>query len=130
MLFKDKQHQEFYEENVNKTNSASDPYRKALFYTLGLTAETRNNINDLYDFNEKGILFDGLRKPWQTGSTGRVTRLAFNLYNNYHGNGEIGDNAGSYTPEDIFCDSLMIYFFEAVKLRYPEYFHEAGDSEK
>jgi hypothetical protein len=47
----------------------------------------------------------------------RVTRLAFNLFNDYDG------EAGEFTPSNILCDGLMAYFFEAVKLRYPEYYH-------
>ena len=129
MLFKDNKHQEFFEENVRKTNSAGDPYREALFYTLGLTGETRNNIADLYDFEENAIKPEGIKNPWQTGTSSRVTRLAFNLYNGYHGNDELNDDVGRYTPENIFCDGLMFYFFEAVKLRYPEYYHDGGKME-
>ena len=128
MLFKDDQHKEFYEDSIAKTNAAGDPYRKALFYTLGLTGETRNNINALYDFEENGIKPEGIKNPWQTGTSKKVTRLAFNLYNGYHGNPELGDDASYYTPEEIFCNGLMVYFFIAIRLRYPEYYHEAGGS--
>jgi hypothetical protein len=127
MLFKDAEHQTFFEENVVKTNSIKDPYRQALFYTLGLVDETRKYINHLYDFKERGPRYDGLNEPWQTGTSKRVTRLAFNLYNNFHGDDEDvpGERSGLYTPEDIFACGLMVYFFEAVKLRHPEYWHEA-----
>lgn len=36
MKFKNEQHKNFYMENIQKTNSEHDHYRKALFYTLGL----------------------------------------------------------------------------------------------
>lgn len=123
MKFKNEQHKSFYMENIQKTNSERDPYRKALFYTLGLTEQTRVHINDIYDFHKKGIDWDGLSKPWQTSTSLRVTRLAFNLYNNFNGiiGDEVIDNPNGYTPEDIFCNELMTYFFEAIKLRYPEY---------
>jgi hypothetical protein len=124
MVFKDESHQQFYNENMAATKSGNDPYRQALFYTLGLTDETRRHISDLFDFEEKIILVDGVLKPWQTGTTRRVTRLAFNLYNNYHGNSEDGDEASHYTPEDIFANSLMAYFMEAIKLRHPNYYHQ------
>ena len=129
MLFKDNYHKIFYEENVKKTNSERDPYRKALFYTLGLTEETRKHVNHLYDFRESGIDFDGLSQPWQTSTSKQVTRLAFNLYNNFCGDigDEIIDNPSHYTPEDIFSNSLMAYMFEAVKVRYPEYYHEVAN---
>jgi hypothetical protein len=65
----DNRHREFYEGCIQRTNSVDDPYRKALFYTLGLTDETRRNINHLYDFEERGIDFTGLFEPWQTGTS-------------------------------------------------------------
>ena len=123
MKFKNKQHEDFYVKNIQKTNSERDPYRKALFYTLGLAEQTRTNINDIYDFAESEIDFACLSKPWQTSTSLRVTRLSFNLYNNFNGivSDEVIDNPKGYTPEDIFCNELMPYFFEAIKLRYPEY---------
>lgn len=124
MLFKDKEHEEFYTQNIEKTNSVrGDPYRKALFYTLGLTKETRNNIERLYNFKERCIEFDGLKDGWQTGTSMRVTRLAFNLFNGFNGNtgDETMDNCDRYTPYNLFDNCLMVYMFEAVKLLYPNY---------
>jgi len=122
MLFINEQHQVFYGACIEKSNAKNDPYRKALFYALGLTSETRNHIDSLYDFKERGINFDGLFQGWQTSTSVRATRLAFNLYNGF--TGDVGDGRKDdmlqYTPEELFCDGLMMYFFEAVKLRYPE----------
>lgn len=121
MLFKDKAHQEFYVQNVEKTNSFKDPYRQALFYALGLTNETRNNIDRLYNFKERCIEFDGLHDGWQTGTSIRVTRLAFNLYNGFSGDGETSSDCNMYTPYNLFDCCLMVYMLEAVKLLYPNY---------
>lgn len=115
--FKDPEHKEFYEKWVAKTNSKGDPYRKALFYTLGLTAETRRNIGTLYNTEERCIEFDGLNMGWQTGTTTRLCRLAFNLYNGFNGD----DNNADYTPYWLFDCGLMEYMFEAVRIRYQEY---------
>lgn len=127
MIFKDRLHEEFYKTNVSKTNSGSDPYRKALFYTLGLTAETRDHIVALYDYKEKCIDFDGLCKGWQTGTSKKVTRLAFNLYNGcaYDSDEDFqnGKLSQYYVVDEIFCCGLAPYFYEAIKLRYPEYTH-------
>lgn len=127
MVFKDKLHEEFYKTNIMRTNSSSDPYRKALFYTLGLTDETRNNINTIYNFKERCIEIDGLNSGWQTGTTKKVTRLAFNLYNGMvhdcDADFEINKVSQYYSVDEIFCCSLAPYFFEAIKLRYPEYTH-------
>ncbi|RCX20918.1 hypothetical protein DFR58_101120 [Anaerobacterium chartisolvens] len=122
-LFMNDAHREFYIMNIQKTNSFSDPYRKALFYALGLTAETRNNINSLYDFADNAIDFDGLNRPWQTGTSAKVTKLAFNLYNGFCGDlgGEPIDYPSDYTPYNLFGNELMNWMFEAVKLLYPCY---------
>ncbi len=124
MLFKDKVHQDFFIQNIEKTNSQKDPYRKALFYALGLTAETRNNIDRLYNFKDRCIEFHGLKDGWQTGTSMRVTRLAFNLFNGFNGDlgeGEPMDDCNKYTPYNLFDNGLMVYMFEAVKLLYPCY---------
>ena len=120
MKFKDDEHKCFFETQVTKTNTWNDPYRKALFYTLGLTEQTRDHINALYDFKNRCINLDGLQKPWQTGTSMRVTRLAFNLYNGFAG-GEGLDSPEGYTPYNLFDTSLMPYMFEAVILRYYSY---------
>lgn len=117
MIFKDKEHEDFYNFNVKETNSNDDPYRQSLFYLLGLTKETRQNIDRLYNFKEQCIEFDGLTDPWQTGTTTKITRLAFNLFNGFSGN----DDSYSYTPYYLFDNSLMIYMLEAVKLLYSAY---------
>ncbi|GMQ56757.1 hypothetical protein AN1V17_11510 [Vallitalea sediminicola] len=117
MNYLDNKHKVFFEEQILKTNSSDDPYRKAFFYLLGLTVETRQNISDLYDFNDNCIEFEGLDKPWQTGTTTRITRLAFNLYNGYFGE----EFSGKYTPYNLFDCELMGYMFEAIKLLYPHY---------
>jgi hypothetical protein len=124
MLFKDEKHKEFFVKNVEKTGSQKDPYRKALFYTLGLTNETRSNIDRLYNYKDRCIEFDGLKDSWQTGTSMRVTRLAFNLFNGF--NGDIGegdplDNPNKYTPYELFDNCLMIFMLEAVKLLYQAY---------
>ncbi len=117
MNYLNSEHQVFFEKQVIRTNSGDDPYRKAFFYLLGLTTETRKNINDLYDFEENCIEFEGLDKPWQTGTSTKLTRLAINLYNGYFGT-EFG---GKYTPYNLFDCELMCYMFEAIKLLYPHY---------
>lgn len=126
MIFKNDKHREFYETCLQRANAHSDPYRKALFYTLGLTGETRRHISSLYDFEERGIRFDGLNRAWHTGDSIKATRMAFNLYNGFAG--DIGqgkcDDPAQYSPEDLFYTGLMAYFFEAIKLRYPEYYHK------
>lgn len=127
MIFKDKNHEDFYNQNIEKTNTQKDSYHRALFYILGLMEETRVNIKSLYDYQERAINFEGLRKGWQTGTSKRLTRLAFNLFNGFDGNTgeeEEKDDCCLYTPYYLFANSFALYMLEAIKLRYPEYMNE------
>lgn len=118
--FKNIEHHQFYEGMIRMTHSQGTPYRQALFYLLGSTDQTRMHIRDLYDFDQGSIRLEGLHKSWQTDSTVKLTRLAFNLFNGYTGD-EVQDTARNYSPLFMFDSSLLPYFFEAMKLRYPEY---------
>ena len=75
-------HETFYY-NMIKVARNNDVFRKAFFYTVGISAETRNHITALFDFEESLIKPEGLSAPWQTGSTKRLCRLAFNLWNGW-----------------------------------------------
>ncbi|WP_085170048.1 DUF6075 family protein [Paenibacillus barengoltzii] len=114
--FRDEEHERFYVQMLDE-RKCSDSYHRALFYTLGISRETRSHICDLYDFSNGGIKSEGLSAPWQTGSTIRVCRLAFNLWNAWT---EAGGERYS-TPHELFDCSYAPYFFEAIHLRYPEY---------
>ena len=120
MKFVDDEHKAFFEQMVAKTRTQDDVYRKAFFYTLGLTATTCHNIDDIYDFAEHCPKFDAVRKGWQTSTSVKVTRLAFDLYNGYDGKGKTDAHDG-YTPYELFACGLMEYMLEAVRIRYPEY---------
>ena len=100
----------------------TDRYHSALAYLLTLDNVCREHISDLFDLKEDIILFAGLEKGWQTGTSLRTTRLAFNLWCTY-----VDDNPKNSTPDEIFCCSYTPYYFEAILLRYPEY--RGGDDE-
>ncbi|MNN24036.1 hypothetical protein D3C81_1374500 [compost metagenome] len=127
--FKDIEHEQFYEGNLRMTNTQHDPYHKALFYTLGITSQTRQHIKDLYDHKKNCIRLEGLHKGWQTSTTMKITRLAFNLFNGFNGNNELNqDHPRNYSPYYLFDTNLMPYFFEAIKLRYTEYVRDREHS--
>ena len=114
--FTNKDHEAFYYNMLKKVRS-SDVFRKAFFYTMGISAETRKYITSLFDFEEGVIKPEGLWASWQTGSTKRLCRLAFNLWN-----GWAEESKEQYsTPYYLFDCSFAPYFFEAIRLRYPEY---------
>ena len=94
----------------------TDAKRRALFYTLGLTPETRHHICDLYDFYHHLLKDDGLEKGWQNAVSIKVCRLAYNLYKGYAGMDST--DALLYTPFFLFDCELADYMLEAVRIRF------------
>lgn len=114
--FMDKEHKAFFARMMAKSQK-QDCYHQALFYTLGLNPDTRANVDSLFDFKMDWIMPEHFHAPWQTGGSYRVTRMAFNLWNGWAEEG----HEKSSTPDEMFDCGYASYFFEAVKLRYPEY---------
>lgn len=114
--FVDKKHEWFYT-NMMREVGKNDSYHRALFYTLGISGDTRNHLRDLYDFVEDCIKPEGLYVSWQTGGSRRVTRLAFNLWNGWVE--EKGESLS--TPYNLFDCDHGVYFLEALRLKYPDY---------
>lgn len=125
-FFIDAEHKSFYKEALLKCK-LKDVYHKALIYCLGISEDTRNHIEEIYDFNAQEIKTDAIIKPWQTSGSLQITRLAFNLftdgtptiYEYKDGSEEQINESRKYSVSDIFCTSLAPYFYEAVKIRYP-----------
>lgn len=122
--FIDKEHKEFYEQKLKEIGK-SDVYRKALIYTLAICPTTREHFDNIFDLKNGEININSLQAPYQTGSSEKVTRMAFSLWNrcNYDSEEDIENNKPSiyYNPSEIFCCGYAPYFYEAVRLRYPEY---------
>lgn len=118
MNYIDSQHQQYFESHL-----CGDVYRDAVSYLMGLTTETRAHASDLID--EEGMKIDGLHQAWQTGTTMKITRLAFNLWNDCmvenQEDFEADKLSSNYGPSSIFCCSLAPYFWQAIQIRYPEY---------
>lgn len=116
MIFKNEEHKKYYEIFKSKAClSDFDRERKSLFYLLSILSETRNNINDLYDFKNNWIKHEGLNKCWQTGGTIKITKLAFNLYNGWH-----GEDGEDYSPLELFSvsEDNREYLLEAIRIRF------------
>lgn len=117
ILFHHTTHEHFFNKMLGKCKRKTDVYYRALFYLLGTKKETRNHINDIFDFEGDSIKPEVLFAPWQTESSLQVTLLAFNLWN-----GWIDDDAvKGYSPYELFNCWLAPYFIQAIKLRFPEY---------
>lgn len=117
--FVSKEHENFYKTMLQKSGN-SDSYHRAFFYCIGISDTARRNVSRIFNFEQDRIEPDGLHEGWQTGGTVRLTRLAFNLWNGYMEQGE----ERMSTPYEMFDCSYAPYFYEAIKLRYPEYCRE------
>lgn len=127
ITFKDQTHEEFYSKTLPRCRR-QDVYHKALVYCLGMCEDTRNNVDEIYDFTTGSIRTECLSEGWMTGSNAKVIRMAFNLYCNGTPSVYDYDDAEQqlkecryYTVEDLFCCEYAPYFWEAIKIRYPEY---------
>ncbi len=114
--FASKEHEKFFFQMMAKSR-VNDCYHRAFFYCVGISDTARCNVGRVFDFEQDCINPEGLHEGWQTGGTVRLTRLAFNLWNGYT---EQGDERMS-TPYEIFDCGYAPYFYEAIRLRYPEY---------
>ena len=129
IIFNGKEHEKFFYWMLAKCDNF-DVYHQALAYCLGISEDVRCNINLIYDFKTGCVKPECLHHGWITSGSARVVRMAFNLYCN--GTPSVDDmktsdeklrECASYTAEDLFCCSYAAFFWEAIKLRYPEYCH-------
>lgn len=129
ITFKNKKHEKFYQKYLLKCRN-QDAYHKALAYCLGIDSDTREHVEQIYDFQSGCVRLECLKESWQTSGSAKVIRLAFNLYcigtpsiYNFEDSNMEGQlqECGHYTVEEIFCCNYARYFWEAVKLRYPEH---------
>ena len=127
MIFKNGEHEKFYY-GMLRHMRFQDCYHRALVYVLGISGDTRRNFKQIYDIESGCVRTECLQEGWQTSGSGRIIRMAFNLYCNgtpsvydYEDHEEQLKECRCYTVEDLFCCEYAVYFWEAVKIRYPEY---------
>lgn len=125
--FKSREHEVFFWTYYQKCRY-QDSYHAALVYCLGIDRDTREHVHEIYDFETGYVKPECLHSGWQTSGSQRIIRMAYNLYNNgtpsvfqYENAEEQLDECGKYTVEELFCCGYAPYFWQAVKLRYPEY---------
>ena len=80
--FRSAAHRDFFLEMMSRSK-VNDTYHRAFFYVMGISEETRANINQMFDFKTDCIKPEGMHGGWQTSGTVRVCHLAFNLWNGY-----------------------------------------------
>ncbi len=127
MIFRDQEHKEFYQEYLEKCRW-QDVYHQALIYCIGISEDTRKNIEQIYDLDKGCVKTECLRKGWQTSDSLRIVRMAFALYcsgapsvYDYDDEEERLQEYAGYTVGELFCCGYAEYFWQAVKIRYPEY---------
>lgn len=115
MYFKGKEHRGFFMECMERSK-VDDSYHRAFFYTVGICNDTRKHVNDIFDFSDDSIKLDALEKGWQTSGSSKVCLLAFNLWNGF----VASNDEQSSTPYELFNCEFAPYFYEALKLKYPQ----------
>ena len=93
-----------------------------MVYCLGLSEDTRQNVNRIYDFETGFIKPECLQEGWQTSGSEKIVRIAFNLYTDgtpttdkYDDTEEQITETRLYSVSDIFCTGDAKYFWEAIK---------------
>lgn len=129
-MFESEEHYSFYIEKVEKLNP--DAYLRALIYAVGICPDTRRRWQSFYDEADRSIKPEVINEGWQTGTTYKITRLAYQLFTDGTPTAVTYDEKDSptedfkecsqYSVSDIFCCEYAPFFVEAIKLRYPEYF--------
>jgi len=118
-IFADDAHRARYEELRGRVlidpTKYNDHYREALSYLLALNIDCYDNVHDLYNFKEHSIIPEGISEEWQTGTSKKTTRLAFNLYSSSCLWCEEGTEHYCAVDEIFNCDYAP-YFVEAVKI--------------
>ncbi len=131
IIFKSQAHKEFYLSHICLCRY-DDAYHRALVYCLGIDRDTREHAEQIYDFKTGIVKTECLCEGWQTSGSQRIIRMAYNLYNNgtpsvydYSDPEEKLEECSRYTVEDLFCCGYAPFFWQAIKIRYPEYCNAA-----
>ena len=130
MKFINSKHREFWNRKYAEMQKLgkTDLYNKSIVYTLGICEITREHFNDIFDLKNGTININSLQRPYQTGTSEKVTRMAFSLWNrcNYDSEVDIENDkvSTSYNVSEIFSCSYAPYFYEGIKIRFPEYTKE------
>jgi hypothetical protein len=117
MFFKDDYHEKNYD-SILKRMAYVDAYHDSMAYLLALDSILRDHMDDVFDFQQDCIVPDALRKPWQTGTSLRTTRLAFNLWCGWCSDDDNVENMDAYAVSRIFDGTLADYYMVAVCIRF------------
>lgn len=84
IIFNSEAHEKFYYEKLKEVKE-QNIYHKALCYCLGISPDTRRNINSIYDFKTGDIKTECLCEGWQIGSSMKqAIQIRYHDYANYN----------------------------------------------
>ena len=74
IIFRSPKHKKFYIDHMTKCRY-QDVYHKALVYCLGIDRDTREHVNDIYDFKTGLVNPECLQEGWQTSGSTKIIRI-------------------------------------------------------
>ena len=74
IIFRNEKHKDFYQTYMKKCRR-QDVYHKALIYCLGISEDTRVNIDCIYDLRTGYVKTECLQEGWQTSGSVRIVRM-------------------------------------------------------
>ena len=128
ICFINAEHHRFYSKTLQRFSDPATP-EKALCYCLGIHPAIREHVEYIYDFSTGQVTPECMQEEWVTSTEDpedirTVIRMAYNLYGGTPSVTESDDQLGEcqkYTAKELFGCRYAPYFWEAVKIRYPEY---------
>ncbi len=117
MYFEDKEHELFYNKKIGQ-NKIVDIYKKSLIYLLSSNKETRKNFDEIYNLQKDEINIESLKKPWQTGTSLNVCRLAFNLYGDITSDEPCERTNYLYTINELMKNINIDVIIQALKIKF------------
>ena len=126
--FINEEHHRFYSSTLKRFLNPAAP-EKALCYCLGIHPAIRWHVDHIYDFSTKQVTPECIHEGWVASAEDpedirTVIRMAYNLYGGTPSVAEADDQlreCQKYTANELFGCRYAPYFWEAVKIRYPEY---------
>lgn len=125
LKFRDRTHEKDYRRFLERMRSR-DCYHQAVAYLLALDEVLVDHAEDVFDFDGNSVHIEtALQHGWQTGTSRKTTRLLLNLWNGWCSDfiEDSGEDCASpgYAVNEIFTCSYAPYYWEAIRLRFPEY---------
>ncbi len=121
--FIDNDHKSFFYSKLNKLQilGKTDVYYLSLVYTLSICETTREHFSNIFNIEKGEINLDAIKAGWQTGTSEKVTRMAFNLWNHsimFDSEEDLENEkiSNCYAPSEIFCCSYAHIFGKLYKL--------------